>query len=220
MGKIILTILLFIYPLAGFAQDAQTVSKQLAPAEVKEYQGEKLSSSSDFRENSIRGPQQIDITKYRLLVEGLVANKKEYTYEELVKNHQSYTKTVRLDCVEGWSVNIIWEGILVRDLLKETGVDKKANTVIFYAQDGYSTSFPLSYIMDKDIIMAYNMNGVTLKPERGFPFELVAENKWGYKWIKWITKIKLSDNKDYKGHWESRGYSNDGDVDKPVMNLE
>jgi DMSO/TMAO reductase YedYZ molybdopterin-dependent catalytic subunit len=220
MGKIILTILLFIYPLACFAQDAQTVSKQLAPAEVKEYQGEKLSSSNDFRENSIRGPQQIDIAKYRLLVEGLVVNKKEYTYEELIKNHQSYTKTVRLDCVEGWSVNILWEGILVRDLLKETGVDKKANTVIFYAQDGYSTSFPLNYIMDKDIIMAYKMNGVTLKQERGFPFELVAENKWGYKWIKWITKIKLSDNKDYKGYWESRGYSNDGDVDKPVMNLE
>jgi DMSO/TMAO reductase YedYZ molybdopterin-dependent catalytic subunit len=68
--------------------------------------------------------------------------------------------------------------------------------------------------MDKDIMLAYKMNGVTLLPERGFPFELVAENKWGYKWIKWVDKIELSADESYRGYWESRGYSNDGDLDK------
>jgi DMSO/TMAO reductase YedYZ molybdopterin-dependent catalytic subunit len=57
--------------------------------------------------------------------------------------------------------------------------------------------------------MAYSMNGVTLPVERGFPFELVAEDKLGYKWIRWITRIEVSDNPDYKGYWESRGYDND-----------
>jgi DMSO/TMAO reductase YedYZ molybdopterin-dependent catalytic subunit len=58
------------------------------------------------------------------------------------------------------------------------------------------------------------MNGVTLPAERGFPFELVAEDKWGYKWIKWVSEIELTDDAGYKGYWESRGYSNSGDLDK------
>jgi DMSO/TMAO reductase YedYZ molybdopterin-dependent catalytic subunit len=53
------------------------------------------------------------------------------------------------------------------------------------------------------------MNGLVLPPERGFPFQLVAESKYGYKWIKWITEIELSDNVNYKGFWESKGFSND-----------
>jgi DMSO/TMAO reductase YedYZ molybdopterin-dependent catalytic subunit len=68
--------------------------------------------------------------------------------------------------------------------------------------------------MNRDIIMAYKMNNVTLPAERGFPFELVAEDKWGYKWIKWIEKIELTNDPGYQGYWEQRGYSNTGDLDK------
>ena len=39
--------------------------------------------------------------------------------------------------------------------------------------------------------MAHKINNVTLPPERVFPFQLVAESKWGYKWIKWITYLQL-----------------------------
>jgi DMSO/TMAO reductase YedYZ molybdopterin-dependent catalytic subunit len=112
--------------------------------------------------------------------------------------------------VEGWNAKILWEGFLVKDLLEETGIQPNAKTVIFYAYDGYSTSLPLDYIISNDIIMAYKMNNLVLPPERGYPLQLVAENKWGYKWIKWITKIDISDNETYKGYWESRGYSNSG----------
>ena len=62
------------------------------------------------------------------------------------------------------------------------------------------------------ILLAYKMNGVVLPPERGAPFQLVAESKWGYKWIKWTTRIELSDDADYEGFWESRSYSNDADL--------
>ena len=67
-------------------------------------------------------------------------------------------------------------------------------------------------LIGSDIIMAYKMNSVTIPKENGFPFQLIAEDKWGYKWIKWITKIELSDDVDYRGYWESRGYNNDGNV--------
>jgi DMSO/TMAO reductase YedYZ molybdopterin-dependent catalytic subunit len=187
---------------------------ELDGVEVREYEGKKLSSVDDFRENSILGPQYVNIDTYKLRVTGLVDNPKEYTYREVVDGFQSYKKVVTLDCVEGWSATILWEGILLKDLIAETQPTSEANTIIFYAHDGYSTSFPLEYVMNNDIILAHRMNDVTMPPERGYPFQLVAESKWGYKWIKWITRIELSDDPTYEGYWESRGYSNTGDLDE------
>ena len=135
-----------------------------------------------------------------------------YPYQSVLNNHTHYTKRVTLHCVEGWDATILWEGVLIRDLLKEAGVRPGATTVIFHAHDGYTTSFPVDYFMTHDIIMAYRMNNVTLPAERGFPFQLVAEDKWGYKWIKWIERIELSDQTGYRGYWEQRGYSNPGDL--------
>jgi DMSO/TMAO reductase YedYZ molybdopterin-dependent catalytic subunit len=189
---------------------------QLNSTEVRDYKGEKLSSVNDFRENSIKGPQYVDLKNYSLEIRGLVENPKSYTYAEVL-NHQKYAKVVSLDCVEGWSVKILWEGILVRDLINEAKPLNGSNTIIFYAYDGYSTSFPLSYVIDNDIIIAYKMNNVTLPPERGFPFQLVAESKWGYKWIKWITGIEISNDANYTGYWESRGYSKTGDLNQSFL---
>ncbi|UCG45978.1 MAG: molybdopterin-dependent oxidoreductase [Candidatus Bathyarchaeota archaeon] len=184
----------------------------LRPSEIREYEGQQLSPIDDFRENSIRGPQSVDNMSYRLAVMGLVSNEVEYTYEEVINDHQLFKKVVTLHCVEGWDATILWEGVLVKDLLEEAGVDSRAKVAIFYAVDGYSTSLPLDYLVDNDILLAYKMNDVVLPPERGFPFQLVAESKWGYKWIKWITEIELSDDMDYLGYWESRGYPNNADL--------
>jgi DMSO/TMAO reductase YedYZ molybdopterin-dependent catalytic subunit len=62
--------------------------------------------------------------------------------------------------------------------------------------------------------MAYKMNNVTLPADRGYPFQLVAQDKWGYKWIKWIEKIQVTDDPNYRGYWEQRGYSNTADLEK------
>ena len=191
-----------------------TDRNDLEPREIREYQGEDLSSVNDFRENSIKGPQYINEEDYRLEITGLVENPETYTYDEVISGYQSYKKVVTLNCVEGWSATILWEGMLIRDLLAEAVPLTSANTIIFHAYDGYTTSFPIGYLFDNDIIMAYKMNDIALPPERGFPFQLVAESKWGYKWIKWITKIELSNEEDYEGFWESRGFSNSGDLDE------
>jgi DMSO/TMAO reductase YedYZ molybdopterin-dependent catalytic subunit len=187
---------------------------ELKPVEIKEYEGEKLSSVSDLRENSIKGPQHIDIATYQLEIDGLVQNPMSYTYGEVLDGYKHYKKVVSLNCVEGWSVTILWEGVLLRDFLEAVKPLPEAKVLIFHAYDGYTTSLPLDYIIDNDILMAYSMNGITLPPERGFPFQLVAESKWGYKWAKWITRIELSDDVNYKGYWESRGFSNDADLAK------
>ena len=194
----------------GVAPQGET--RTLTPVEIRSYYGERLSSVNDFHENSISGPQQIDAGTYRLTIDGLTNRTMHYSYHDVLDSHPVYTKVITLHCVEGWDATILWEGVLVRDLIREAGADIRANTVILYARDGYSTSFPLEYFSQRDIIMAYRMNNVTLPAERGFPFQLVAEDKWGYKWIKWIERIELSDNRNYRGFWEQRGYSNTGDL--------
>lgn len=207
----ILTVLL-LFTLTGCSNQAVSENlKELAKVEVKEYEGKDLSSIVDFRENSIAGPQNVDITKYKLKIDGLVNNPGDFTYDEILAN-KNYTKLVKLNCVEGWSVDILWEGVLLKDIFDKVQVKEEANTVIFYAVDGYSSSLPLSTIQSKNMLMAFKMNGVVLPPERGYPFQLVAEDKLGYKWVKWINHIELSKDKNYQGYWEKRGYDNEASI--------
>lgn len=197
--------------LDGCGQKQASNLVELAAVEIREYEGKDLSSILNFRENSIKGPQYIDIKTYTLKVDGLVEKPKSYSYDQVLE-HTAYKKVVTLNCIEGWSVDILWEGFLLKDIFEEAEVKAAATTVIFYAYDGYSTSLPLSWIVDNDIILAYKMNDIVIPPERGFPFQLVAESKYGYKWAKWITRIELSEDSAYEGYWESKGYNNEADV--------
>jgi DMSO/TMAO reductase YedYZ molybdopterin-dependent catalytic subunit len=190
----------------------QNQPRRLYPGEVREYQGENLSSLSNIYDNAIIGAQVINQSTYRLTVNGLVSNSKEYTYDQVLSGFQNYEKVVTIYCVEGWNAKILWQGVLVRDLLNQSGVDPNAKVIIFHAADGYTTAMPVSYFYDHDIIIAYKMNGLAIPPEKGFPFQLIAESKYGYKWIKWINQIELSDNVNYLGYWEIRGYSNDAGI--------
>jgi DMSO/TMAO reductase YedYZ molybdopterin-dependent catalytic subunit len=195
----------------------QQAPRQLPGVEVRDYHGQSLSSVNDFRENSIKGPQHVDITDYRLTIDGLVRENRSFTYDQVLQGFPHYQKVVTLSCVEGWDATILWEGVKVSDLIDAAGPDARANTVIFTGADGYTTSEPLGYLRENNILLAYRMNNITIPAERGYPFELVAEDKWGYKWIKWVTAIRLSDDPTYRGYWESRGYSNSGDLNRSFI---
>ena len=213
-GLIIIVVVAVLFagvpsPLAGPGGPAS-----LSAVEVRSYQGNDLSSVKDFRENSIKGPQHVNISDYRLTVTGLVNTTDVYTYDEVRERYPHYTKVVTLFCVEGLGRNDPLGRCTGPGSHPPCRARPRANTVVFTAHDGYTTSFPLDYLMNREIIMAYGMNNVTLPAERGYPFQLVAEDKWGYKWIKWIEKIELTDDPTYRGYWEQRGYSNKGDLDK------
>jgi len=180
----------------------------LGSVEVKEYQGKQLGSINDFRENSIKGPQRVDRATYRLKVVGEVSEPQTLTYQQVLEL-QPAEKLVTLNCVEGWSVDILWKGVRLTELLEQAGYDRNAKVVVFRCADGYSTSLPLDYVIGRDLLLAYQMNGLELPPERGFPFQVVAEDKLGYKWAKWVTSIEVSNDTRFRGYWESRGYSND-----------
>jgi DMSO/TMAO reductase YedYZ molybdopterin-dependent catalytic subunit len=178
-------------------------------------QGKQLTPIAQQRNNAIKGTQYIDRQDYRLQVDGLVENPGNFTYEEILELPQT-SKIVDLNCVEGWSFTAKWTGVKVAELFEEAGAMENATTVIFYSADGYSTSLDKAYLLENDIILAYKLNDVTLPPERGFPLQLVAEDKYGYKWAKWIVRIELSDS-PYRGYWEKRGYNNIADVGGPAF---
>ncbi|MBI5231449.1 MAG: molybdopterin-dependent oxidoreductase [Coriobacteriales bacterium] len=182
--------------------------RTLAPSQVDNYKGEKLGSITDFRENSIEGPQQVDVATYRLKVDGRVEKPLSLTYQQVLQLPK-YRKVVTVNCIEGWSVRVLVDGVKLTDLLEDAGYDADSKVLIFRAADGYSSSLPLAYVRDRDILLAYRMNGVVLPQARGFPFEVIAEDKWGYKWVKWVEEIEVSNDTSFRGYWESRGYDND-----------
>jgi DMSO/TMAO reductase YedYZ molybdopterin-dependent catalytic subunit len=186
--------------------------------EAVEFNGTKLTPISQQRNNALAGTQVIDRASYILTVDGLVDHPLTLTYDDLLALPQ-YDRLMPLDCVEGWSFTAKWTGPSLNDIFGAAGVKPEAKIVIFHTTDastGYS-SLDLSYIVDNDIIIALKDNDITLPPERGFPFQVVAMSKYGYKWAKWVTRLELSDNTDFRGYWENYGYSNDATVGGPAF---
>ena len=184
-----------------------TTATDLGKVEINSYKGKRLDAVGKEPENSIKGPQHVDIATYRLAITGLVKTPLSLRYGD-VTAMPAFQKVTTLDCVEGWSVTYLWTGVRLKDLLERAGYDVNAKVVIFKCYDGYTTSLPLDFIVNRNILLAYKMNGVVMPPERGFPFQVVAEDQLGYKWAKWVTEIQISNDTTYRGYWEQRGYDN------------
>ena len=106
----------------------------------------------------------------------------------------------------GDEVTYLWQGVLLKDVLRKAGYDPSAKIVIFRCYDGYFTSLPLDFVVSKNVLLAYAQNGVVMAPERGFPFQVVAEDQVGYKWAKWVTGIEVSNDTRFRGYYERMGY--------------
>ena len=198
-------------PKAVLAVSTQELtSSRLPEVEAVEYQGTKLMLLNSQGNNAIKGTQKLDRDTYSLRVTGLVVQKLNLSYSQILEL-PAYSEVVYMPCVEGWGFYAKWTGFRVTDLLNSSGLGSGASYVLFSSADGYSTSLPLNYLRQNRILLAYGLNDLTLPPDRGFPLQLVAENKYGYKWAKWITSIEVTD-KDIRGYWESRGYSNSANV--------
>ena len=209
---VLIVMVLVIVGITGCTQQVP-----LNGTEIREYQGHQLNSIFDMHQNTIKGAQYVNETTYRLHIYGLVDSPVNLTYLDVITNFTQYKKVATLNCVEGWSVTLLWEGPLVRDLLNQSRPQPGATTLVFLSSDGFTTSVPLEYVMNNSIILAWKMNNVTIPSQYGFPFQLVAEGKWGYKWSKWVTGVEVIDNPTYKGYWESRGYSISGDLNQSFI---
>ena len=179
--------------------------------EIKEYKGVRLDPAIGPKDNSIKGIQNVPIEGYTLKLNGLVNQEVAISYEEVLKM-TPVEKLITLHCVEGWDATVLWKGVRIKSLMDLAIAKSNANTVIFHCYDGYTTSMPLNTILERDMILAYSSNEVALPASLGFPFIVVAEDKLGYKWARWVTQIELSDNNSFKGYWENYGYDNNAEI--------
>jgi DMSO/TMAO reductase YedYZ molybdopterin-dependent catalytic subunit len=148
-------------------------------------------------------------TDWRLTVTGLVLNPLDLTLADLASMPQT-SVYASLYCVDAPNIAIVegnWTGVKLWFLIEKAGVMPSVIKVAFFAKDGYTTDLTLDTAKREDIILAYEKDDAAL----GETLRLVVPGKWGYKWISQVTSIELVDY-DFKGKWESQGYSDDANV--------
>jgi hypothetical protein len=152
---------------------------------------------------------EISTSNWTLIVDGHVENNLNFTYSNFT-SQPTQEVLATLQCVEGPYGTAIWKGVRIEDILTMAGVKPGAVDVIFYAADNYSSSLTIEQATAEDTLLAYEMNGVPLPAEHGFPVRVVAPNHWGYKWVKWIVRVEIV-NYDYIGFWENRGWDDNAE---------
>ena len=85
--------------------------------------------------------------------------------------------------------------------------EDSAQFATLHSADGYTTNLQLDALLDDDVIVAHGVFGKPLAHEHGGPVRLVVPKRYAWKGAKWVKEITFSD-KDVKGFWEVRGYSN------------
>jgi DMSO/TMAO reductase YedYZ molybdopterin-dependent catalytic subunit len=148
------------------------------------------------------------VTEWPLNVTGLVENPLKLSWTEIFAMPKT-TVDAAIICVDFPDTVVTqgnWTGVKLRTLLEEAKPSPDAIKVAFYANDGYSTDLPIATTMQDNIIVAYEKDGAPLNDLR-----LVVPNKWGYKWIRQLTRIELV-NYNFLGYWEGAGYSDEANV--------
>lgn len=157
------------------------------------------------------GQPEIDEHKWRLQIQRNGRVLKTLTLGELLE-----LGTVRVvedfHCVTGWSVpKVEWEGVPIRRLVEDVGLDDGFEWVFAEGYDGYTTVFHREDALHPHALIALKLNGKPLEPEQGFPARLVFTHLYGWKGAKWLKSLNFLD--EYRdGYWEALGYHKRGRV--------
>ena len=112
------------------------------------------------------------------------------------------TQTVSVICTTRQSIDTAeYTGVPVSALLDLVEIDPSAQAALLHGYDGYSATLKLHELRERALI-AYAVNGQPLTHDQGYPARIVVPGRWGYKHIKWGTRIELTDQAR-GGTWES-----------------
>jgi DMSO/TMAO reductase YedYZ molybdopterin-dependent catalytic subunit len=147
---------------------------------------------------------------YRLRVDGLVDTPLDLSFRDLV-DMRRVGITRDFQCVTGWRVpDVQWAGVRLRDLLDAADPQSGARAVRFVSFDGaYTESLTMTQARRDDVLVAYELEGEPLSSDHGGPARLYVAPMYGYKSLKWLSRIELTDDVE-PGYWEQRGYDVDG----------
>ncbi len=154
----------------------------------------------------------VDANSWRLNIRGLIKDGPlQFTYDEL-KAMPSTSEYATLECIsdkiDGDLISTAyWKGVSLKSILDKAQVLPGAIYIVFRCSDGYDVGIPLDRGLMDGTILAYEMNGVPLPAEHGFPVRAIVPGLYGMMNAKWITDIELVD-RVYEGFWQRRGWAN------------
>ncbi len=161
---------------------------------------------------------RIDIERWSMRIGGMVDRPLRLTYDELLARPQ-VQRTITLTCVSnevGGSLigTATWQGVLLRDLLDEAGVQPGAEQVFGTSVDGWTCGFPVDLAFDgRDAMIAVGMNGEPLPLRHGFPARVVVPGLYGYvSATKWLSHLDLTTWDAAEGYWVPRGWAREAPI--------
>jgi DMSO/TMAO reductase YedYZ molybdopterin-dependent catalytic subunit len=172
----------------------------------------------------------VDPSSWRLEVDGLVERPLSLSLDEL-RARPATELAVTMECAGNGRVHIephvvsqpwlleavgtaSWRGVPVGDLLDDAGVLDGATDTLFTGLDqgveggeeqAYARSVSVEELRGVDAVLAYEMNGVPLPPQHGYPLRLVVPGWYGMTSVKWLSRIMLIDA-PFDGYQMSHSY--------------
>lgn len=184
-----------------------------------------ITASGLHFERHHQGWVEIDPSKHRLMVMGLVKNPKVYTMDDLMRL-PSVSRIHFIECgantamewgnvavptvqyTHGMLAGNEYTGVLLSTLLDDCGIDRKqAKYLLAEGADGASMTrtIDIERALD-DAMVAYGSNGEMIRPENGYPLRLVVPGVQGVSWVKWLRRLEVGDQR-YGAKDENSGYA-------------
>ena len=135
---------------------------------------------------------------WTLSVEGLVSKPRTFSLADL-KQLPSRTQITRHACEEGWTAIAQWTGVPMSAILDAAGIQPAARFVLVWAYDDYGNSIDMLDAFHPQTILAYGMNGRDLPVAHGAPLRLRVERQLGYKGLKYIHRLVVTNEFDDGG---------------------
>ena len=131
---------------------------------------------------------------WRLAVEGLVAQPASLSLDD-VKRFPVRRQITEIACEEGWSYVAEWAGTPLVDILRAAGIMPQARYVVYFSIDAaWWESIDMADALHPQTLLAYAMNGGDLPVAFGGPLRLRVPRQLGYKSVKYINRLAVTDS--------------------------
>lgn len=132
--------------------------------------------------------------EWRLEVGGLVARPASFSLADL-RRCPSRAQITQLACEEGWSYIAEWTGVPLSHILDSAGALPQAKYVVYFSQQSdWWDSLDMADALHPQTLLAYGMNGGDLPVAFGGPLRMRVPRQLGYKSVKFITRLTITDN--------------------------
>ncbi|MCA1587758.1 MAG: molybdopterin-dependent oxidoreductase [Chloroflexi bacterium] len=134
------------------------------------------------------GTPPIDPETWRLRIHGRVAGERSLSLDDLASLHQTDVAAV-LDCTSGWVMATTWHGLPLGVILDLAAPTAQASRVTVRSVTGWYARLPLEEA--RRAFLATGVAGRPLPAGNGAPLRLVAPNRRGLEWVKWVDEIEV-----------------------------